>query len=250
MVDTVTVALGGSVSLGEFATALDRLTKVLQQLSADAGARIDWIIAALDYSSAIATVAGQPLGVASEPLVYRVVSEYGDATRRWPTAAPPVTRRGRCNSLERLLRSLVTESTRYGLRPLRGGRWFGTANFHPRHLDPRQRRTGERSWPGPDSPGSRSAPVHGLRPGPRSSRLVSSPGRSGGAHARRVGSSGGSRGPRIAGSNDERAAERPSGHRLRVFEDPDPHAWMRARGAVHAPGAPPSEDVVRQLRDA
>lgn len=77
--DTVTLALGGSVPLRGFATALERLTKALQQMTTDAGARVEWVISGLDHSSAIATVAGRGLDDTSESLVPEIVRRFGSA---------------------------------------------------------------------------------------------------------------------------------------------------------------------------
>lgn len=91
MEDTATLALGGTVSLGSFARALDRFTKVLDALAAEADARIEWVIAGLDYGSAVATAAGRGLDDASEALVPTVVSRYVEAGEAIAYGRPSAT---------------------------------------------------------------------------------------------------------------------------------------------------------------
>ncbi len=76
--DTITLALGGDVRLDAFATAIGRLKNLLDALTREvaSGARIDWVISALDVSSALTTVRGDVSKPEFLPRVYRVVSAY------------------------------------------------------------------------------------------------------------------------------------------------------------------------------
>ncbi len=76
--DSVTLALGGTVSLTAFASAVRSLQELMGGLTAEVSpdARIDWVLAGLDYGSAITTVQAVPFDERSETFVPRVVDAY------------------------------------------------------------------------------------------------------------------------------------------------------------------------------
>lgn len=252
MGDTVTLALGGSVPLSGFAAALDRLTKVLQQLSSEAGAHIDWVIAGLDYSSAIATVAGRPLDDASEALLPQVVSDFGEAGEAIAYGRPTTTSQ---RTLELLLE--ITALIGDGVDEVR----FETAEKEAvvRAGDQLAHTTAK------PAPSRDRGTVVGrvqtlLGRGQLRFTLYDL------AHDRAVSC--------WLSSGQEELMRGAWGHlveveglvsrdpmtnvpfsirrvtSVRIFDDPTPDAWRSARGAVQAPDAPPAEDVIRQLRDA
>ncbi|MGH9149156.1 MAG: hypothetical protein ACRD0F_02320, partial [Acidimicrobiales bacterium] len=251
--DTVTLALGGaSVALGEFARALDRMNRALQQLASDAGARIDWVVAGLDYSSAIATVVGRPLDEASEALVPQVVDGFGApgeaiAYDRPPTASPKTMA---------LLRQ-ITSVLGGGVDEVR----FETATREA------VVRAGEQlagalaaSEPSMDR-GTVVGRVQTLQGRGRlrftlydlaNDRAVSCWLSAGheelmrGAWGRLVEVEGVVW--RDATTNVPLSVRQVTD--LNILPEPAPEAWLSARGAVVAPGSPAAEQVIRQLRDA
>lgn len=251
MDDTVTLALGGTVPLRGFAMALERLTGVLHQLSNEAGARVEWVVAGLDYSSAIATVAGRPLDELSEALVPRVVSQYGEAGE--------AVAYGRSTSVSsrslQLLREIVqligddVDEVRFETADReavirRGDVPIGA----PRPIPIRDRGTVVGRVQTLQARGQLRFTVYDLA----HDRAVSCYLRQGqeelmrGAWAHLVEVEGlVSRDPVTNVPLTVRQVTN-----VTIFEDPPPDAWLAARGAVRAPEAPAAEDVIRKLRDA
>lgn len=251
MDDTVTLALGGSVPLRGFATALDRLTKVLQQLSSEAGARIEWVVAGLDYSSAIASVAGRPLDTDSEALVPTVVRDFGEAGEAIAYGRPSAS----STKTLQLLRE-IADLLGGGVDEVR----FETAD----------REAVIRA-------GDTLAPVEKPEPskdrGTVVGRVQTLQGRGqlrftlyDLAHDRAVSC--------WLRAGQEELMRGAWGHlvevegivsrdpftnvplsvrhvtAVRLFDDPPPTAWLAARGAARSPGSPPAEEVIRDLRDS
>jgi hypothetical protein len=86
--DTLTLALAGDdIPLAEFVAAVSRFRTIVEALTADVatGSGIEWVLTALDYSSAITTVRGQTARADSEGQVQKVIRAYeevGDAAER------------------------------------------------------------------------------------------------------------------------------------------------------------------------
>jgi len=250
--DTVTLALGGSVPLRRFAVALDRLTKLLHELASDAGAHVDWVIAGLDYSSAVATVAGRPLDTASEELLPRVVSDFGEAAEAVAYGRSTTTSQ---RTMELLLD--ITGLIGDGVDEVR----FETAEKEavvragdqPSHATTKPEPSKDRG-----TVIGRVQILHGR--GQLRFTLYDL------AHDRAVScwlSSGQEELMRGAWGHlveveglvsRDRATNTPLSVRqvtdVRMFDEPAADAWLSARGAVKAPNAPPAEEVIRQGRDA
>lgn len=81
--DTITFALDGEISLDDFVGAIGRFRGLVEALTSDvaAGAGIAWLVAGLDYGSAIATVRGVPPRPDAYPKVEAVVRAYGAVGR-------------------------------------------------------------------------------------------------------------------------------------------------------------------------
>lgn len=253
MDDTVTLALGGgSVALREFAMALDRMNRALQQLASDAGARIDWVVAGLDYSSAIATVVGRPLDEASEALLPKVVDGFGAAGEAIAYGRP-ATASQKTMVLLRQITALLGD----GVDEVR----FETSTREA-VVRVGEQAAGElvTSEPGRDH-GTVVGRVQTLQGRGRlrftlydlaNDRAVSCWLAAGqeelmrGAWGRLV---------EVVGVVWRDAATNvPLSVRqvtdLNILSEPEPEAWLSARGAVTAPGSPSAEQVIRQLRDA
>jgi hypothetical protein len=78
---SVTLALGGTVSLSAFAKAVRSFQDLLGGLTSEVSpeAHIDWVLAGLDYGSAVTTAQAVPLDEQSERFVPRVVDAYLEA---------------------------------------------------------------------------------------------------------------------------------------------------------------------------
>ncbi len=253
MDDTVTLALGGgAVPLREFAMALDRMNRALQQLASDAGARIDWVVAGLDYSSAIATIVGRPLDQASEALVAKVVDGFGAAGEA-VAYGRPATASPKTIELLRQITAVLGE----GIDEVR----FETATREA-VVRAGEQPAGElvASEPSRDR-GTVVGRVQTLQGRGRlrftlydlaNDRAVScwlSTGQEElmrGAWGRLVEVAGVVW--RDATTNVPLSVRQVTD--LNVLSEPAPEAWLSARGAVRAPGSPAAEQVIRQLRDA
>lgn len=75
---SVTLALGGTVSLAAFAKAVQSFQELLGGLTSDVSpdAHIDWVLAGLDFGSAVTTAQAVPLDEQSERFVPQVVGAY------------------------------------------------------------------------------------------------------------------------------------------------------------------------------
>ena len=87
--DNLTLALDGSVSLDDFAVAIKGLQGLVNAISRDVAKkdRIEWIVDALEYSSAITTIRGVSESAESVEAVvgaYRYVGEALQSDRRVP----------------------------------------------------------------------------------------------------------------------------------------------------------------------
>jgi hypothetical protein len=86
--DTLTLALGGDeIPLAEFAAAVSSFRTLVEALTAEVatGSGIEWVLTALDYSSAITTVRGRTAGADTEGQIQKVIRAYeevGDAAER------------------------------------------------------------------------------------------------------------------------------------------------------------------------
>lgn len=78
---SVTLALGGQVSVAAFAKAVQSFGDLLVGLTAEVSpdARIDWVLAGLDFGSAVTTAHALPLDEPSEQFIPQIVTAYLDA---------------------------------------------------------------------------------------------------------------------------------------------------------------------------
>lgn len=249
--ETATIALGGTVPLGSFAKALDRFTKVLDQLTAEADAHVEWLVAGLDYGSAVATAAGHPLDEASEPLVPTIINRYveaGEAIAYGRTSGASQRALGFLADIAKLIGNEVNDVR------------FESADREAVVSGPMGRALLPTAQPSKDR-GTVIGRVQTLqgRGQPRFTlydhvhdRAVSCYLRAGqeelmrGAWGHLVEVEGVvSRDPVTNLPLSVRQVEK-----LTIFEEPDPEAYLRARGAVAGSGDEPAEAVIRRLRDA
>jgi hypothetical protein len=250
--DTVTLALGGSVPLRGFATALDRLTKALTQLSTDAGARVDWVISGLDYSSAIATVAGRSLDEASEPLIPSIVRDFGGAGESLAYGRPTAVSKRALQFLQDiagLIGDDGIDEVRFETADVEAVIRSGDAAAAPTRREPsRDRGTVVGRVQTLQARGHLRFTLYDLA----HDRAVScwlQPGqeelmRDAWGHLVEVEGLV-SRDPLTNVPLSVRQVTD-----IRLFGEPSSSAWLSARGAARSSGEAPAEDVIRQLRDA
>jgi hypothetical protein len=117
MSDTVTLALDGTISLSEFASAVARFNGLVAALTADAKVQdVDWQIDALDYSSAITTARGVSKNGAKPEQISRVVRAYlevGQALERGQTVPYSRKVRTEADGLRAVLRVSGVEAVRF-----------------------------------------------------------------------------------------------------------------------------------------
>lgn len=84
MGDSVTLRLDGSVTVANFARATSDFSKVLLELAKerDADTRVEWVISGLEYGSAILTAAPRPLSTEDEELVPALVDDFIEVARQ------------------------------------------------------------------------------------------------------------------------------------------------------------------------
>lgn len=94
--DSITFRLEGEVEIGKLSDAFARFSAVLAELPRSHNARVRWVLADLNYGSAIATARAVPLDDVSAPFVPIIVDEFLDAAqavaRGEPDAGRPVLR--------------------------------------------------------------------------------------------------------------------------------------------------------------
>ena len=95
--EAVTLALDGAVDLADLASAVDNFNKLLRALATEAGVgeRIGWVVSGLDYSSAVLTAAPQARDTEAENLIGGIVHEFLDVARHaWedPASVRPAAR--------------------------------------------------------------------------------------------------------------------------------------------------------------
>lgn len=251
MDDTVTLALGGSVPLRGFASALERLTKVLTQLSSDAGARVDWVISGLDFSSAIATVAGRALDEASEPLIPSIVRDFGGAGESLAYGRPTAVSQRALQFLQDIAGLIGDDidEVRFETADVEAIIRSGDSAAAPaRHEPSRDRGTVVGRVQTLQARGHLRFTLYDLA----HDRAVScwlQPGqeelmRDAWGHLVEVEGLV-SRDPHTNAPLSVRQVTD-----IRLFGEPSSSAWLSARGAARSPGEAPAEDVIRQLRDA
>lgn len=249
---SVTLKIGGHISVADFAERANLWAKVLGSLSEEAGQSVDWVLSDLEYSSAIMTAAPMPESEEAEAFVPRLIDNYlaaardvyaGCADQSRPTlrritqlvekATPEaditfetpedeVIFEGAPEDLE-LTRRPSASPTAFGtlrgrietLSQRRGLRFtlydLLTDRAVSCYVEPGQEELLRNVW-------GRMANVTGLiKRNPRTDRPVS---------VRKVSA-------------------------IEVLPDPEAGAWALARGAVvPTPDSPPSEILIRRLRDA
>lgn len=253
---SVTLALGGQVSVVAFAKAVQSFGDLLGGLTAEVSpdARIDWVLAGLDFGSAVTTAHALPLDEPSERFIPQIVTAYLDAAEAVAYDQPTV-RSPRVLALVRDITGLIDG----GIDEVR----FETAEREAVISEPRS-----------DSPNSTPA----TKP---AKALGSVRGRVQTLHAR-----GGLRFTLYDAVNDKAVScylatgqdemmrgiwghlaevegvvtrdpisDRPLSVRqvssIVVIDEGDRDGFLRARGVVSQPeGAPTSEAFIRKLRDA
>ena len=249
--DSVTLALGGTVPVRGFATAIDRLAKALAQLSADEGARIEWVLSGLDFGSATATTTGRPSDAESEPLVSRVVAGFAEASEAVAYGRPTRRSQRTLQLLQEIAdligdgidevrfetadREVVITATEDGRTRTRAeaAKDRGTVVGRVQTLQGR----GQLRFTLYDLTYDRAVACY-LQPDQQ--ELMR------GAWGHLVEVEGVvSRDPV---TNVPLAVRQVTN--VQLFPEPDPEGYLTARGAVRAPGSPPGEDVIRRLRDA
>lgn len=77
--DSVTLRLGGDVTVAKLSEALDRFSDVLNALQKEAEANVEWVVSGLEHGSAVATARAVPLDDHSSQLVPGLYDGYLDA---------------------------------------------------------------------------------------------------------------------------------------------------------------------------
>lgn len=93
--DSVTLRLEGEVEIGKLSDAFVRFSAVLAELPRSHGARVRWVVADLNYGSAIATARAVALDDESAPFIPIIVDEFLEAAQavaRGETDSRPVLR--------------------------------------------------------------------------------------------------------------------------------------------------------------
>jgi hypothetical protein len=74
--------LDGEVIIGKLADALSRFNRVLEELQRDAGANVTWVLAGLEFGSAVATARAVPLDDLAIERIPRMCAEFLSAARQ------------------------------------------------------------------------------------------------------------------------------------------------------------------------
>ncbi len=84
MGDSVTLRLGGFVTMANFARATSDFSKALAELTKErsADARVEWVISGLEYGSAILTASPLPFSAEDEDLVPALVGAFIEVARQ------------------------------------------------------------------------------------------------------------------------------------------------------------------------
>jgi len=79
--DSVTLRLGGDVTVAKLSEALNRFSRVLHALQEETEANVEWLVSGLEYGSAVATAQAIALDDDSMSLVPALYQGYLDAAR-------------------------------------------------------------------------------------------------------------------------------------------------------------------------
>src|SRR5687767_6367457 len=81
--DSFTFVLNGQVTLDELAKAMDKISRIIKGLEAEKSkkSKINWVVEALEASSAIATIRGESQQPEDLPVVEQVVNDYENVGR-------------------------------------------------------------------------------------------------------------------------------------------------------------------------
>jgi len=79
--DSVTLRLDGEVTIDKLSDALARFAKILEALGTTRDAHVEWVLADLDFGSAVATARAVPLDAAAEHQIPAMYDEYLSAAQ-------------------------------------------------------------------------------------------------------------------------------------------------------------------------